>query len=66
MPAETERGCGYRKVGGLYLVGQGLSRTCDLLPLWLEPCPHCGFQIPRHEGFMWISKQYFLAAAKAH
>lgn len=67
MPAESERGCGYRKVGSLYLVGAGgMASVCDFLPLKLEPCPHCGFEIPRHEGFMWIAKQYFLAAARPH
>jgi len=66
MPAESERGCGYRKVGSLYLVGSGLSRSCDMIPLALEPCPHCGFEIPRHEGFMWLAKQYFVPPARNH
>lgn len=66
MPAESERGCGYRKVGSLYLVGSGMVRVCDFLPVALEPCPHCGFEIPRHEGFMWVSKQYFFPLAETH
>jgi hypothetical protein len=67
MPAESERGCGYRKVGSLYLVGSGgMPSVCDSLPMKLEPCPHCGFEIPRHEGFMWVSKQYFIPPARNH
>ena len=44
MAVEARRGCGYRKVGGLYLVGQGLTVPCDRLPLPIEPCPVCGEQ----------------------
>lgn len=41
MAIEKKRGCGYRKVGGLYLCGGGIPTTCDRLPLPLEPCPVC-------------------------
>ena len=41
MAVEKKRGCGYRKVGGLYLCGSGIPTTCDRLPLPLEPCPTC-------------------------
>lgn len=34
--------CGYRKIGGLYLVGSLLSRVCDRLPYKLLPCMTCG------------------------
>lgn len=37
-----ERGCGYRKTHGLYLVGGGIAHVCDRLPLVIEPCPCCG------------------------
>jgi len=42
MASESKRGCGYRKVGGLYMVGEYISVSCDRLPLRLEACPVCG------------------------
>jgi len=42
MAVEEKRGCGYRKVGGLYLVGGYISVPCDRLPYKLERCPTCG------------------------
>lgn len=42
MAVESRRGCGYRKVGGLYLCGGGIPFFCDRLPLAIEPCPICG------------------------
>lgn len=29
MACEPKRGCGYRKVGGIYLVGGGIGVPCD-------------------------------------
>lgn len=42
MGQEAERGCGFRRVGGMYLTGMGLSVPCDRLPLNIESCPTCG------------------------
>lgn len=42
MAVEEKRGCGYRVVGGMYLVGDGLAMGCDRLPLQLKSCPVCG------------------------
>jgi hypothetical protein len=42
MAVEERRGCGYRKVGGLYLVGGMMDAECDRLPLELTTCPVCG------------------------
>lgn len=43
MAVEGARGCGYRKVGGLYLVsGDGVATACDRLPLAIVPCECCG------------------------
>ena len=37
MAVEAARSCGYRKVGGLYLVGGGsIIRQCDRLPYKIE------------------------------
>ena len=42
MAIEPVRGCGYRKIGGLYLVGDFISVPCDRMPYPLETCPTCG------------------------
>lgn len=48
MAVELKRGCGYRKVGGLYLVGNYIPVACDRLPLEVGSCPVCG------SGVHWI------------
>lgn len=49
MAQEQKRGCGYRKVGGIYLVSDGLWADCDRLPLAVGCCPTChgGIKYPR-------------------
>ena len=42
MAIEAIRGCGYRKVGGFYLVGDFTFVPCDRLPVPLVCCPACG------------------------
>ena len=42
MAIEPRRGCGYRKVGGLYLVSGGVWASCDRLPIEIGACPVCG------------------------
>ena len=42
MAQEPERGCGFRKVNGLYLVGSYLAISCDRLPFPLKTCRTCG------------------------
>lgn len=65
--AESERGCGWRKVGGAYLVGEGLSFPCDALPLDLEPCGECGFEVPFSRGIQEIHLGYIASKVeKAH
>ena len=54
MAIEAERGCGFRKVGGLYLCGGGAGMTCDRLPYELVVCPVCGGGIKFTRGFTWI------------
>lgn len=55
MAVEPKRGCGYRKVGGLYLIGEGLGRSCGRLPLPLRVCPACGGGIKQSRGWTWIN-----------
>ncbi len=54
MAVEAARGCGYREVGGLYLVGAGSLASCDRLPYELELCPTCGNGVKFTRGFTWL------------
>lgn len=64
MAVEAKRGCGYRKVGGLYLVGEGLAAVCDRLPYELKVCPCCGAGIKQARGFTWLDAEQFLGTHK--
>ena len=54
MSVEAKRGCGFRKVGGLYLVSDGRGVICDRLPIPLEVCPTCGHGIKQSRGWTWV------------
>jgi hypothetical protein len=54
MAVEAKRGCGYRKIGGLYLVGGGIGVPCDRLPISLSICPCCGQGIKQSRGWTWV------------
>jgi hypothetical protein len=59
MAIEPERGCGFRKVGGLYLCGSGHGMACDRLPYELKVCPVCGNGVKFSRGFQWLNwKRY--------
>jgi len=49
---EQKRGCGFRKVGGTYLVGEYIPIPCDRLPYPLPICPvcHSGLKVGRGMG----------------
>jgi len=55
MAVEQIRGCGYRKVDGLYLCGSSLSATCDRMPFPLTVCPVCGQGIKVSRGFTQVN-----------
>lgn len=42
MAIEARRGCGFRKVGALYLIGGLLWNPCDRLHMPLDVCSACG------------------------
>jgi len=53
---ERERGCGFRKPGGLYLISGEIAATpCGKLPLVLDVCPTCGGGIKPTRGWTWVS-----------
>ncbi|MGQ9545955.1 MAG: hypothetical protein ACUVTR_02150 [Dehalococcoidia bacterium] len=52
---EVIRGCGYRRVGGLYLCGEYISVPCDRLPYPLDVCPVCGGGIRVSRAFTKIN-----------
>lgn len=54
MATEAARGCGYRKVGGLYLCGEGASMRCDRLPYKIENCPTCGSGLKFTRAWTWL------------
>lgn len=56
MAIEAKRGCGYRRVGGLYLVSGGLSERCHRLPLPLHVCPCCHAGIKPARGWTWVGR----------
>ena len=49
-------GCGWRKAGGMYMIGGDLMEPCGLLPIELEVCPCCGAGIKPARGWTWISR----------
>jgi len=59
MAVEAKRGCGYRKEGGLYLVGGGLSAPCDRMPYRLDRCKTCGGGIKFTRGHTWLEPDFF-------
>jgi hypothetical protein len=60
MAQEQRRGCGYRKVGGLYLCGGALGAPCCKLPLELHVCPICSGGIKQTRSWQWIDPRPWL------
>ena len=58
MAVEAKRGCGYRKIGGTYLVSDWQGHSCDRLPIPLRICPTCGggFRLSRSWTYINVSK----------
>ena len=54
MAIESKRGCGFRKIGGLYMVGGNAFVSCDRLPFELDVCPCCGEGIKQSRGWTWV------------
>lgn len=65
MAVEAKRGCGYRKVGGLYMVSGGLASPCGRLPIELHVCPTCNAGIKQTRAWQWIKPRALLANGAA-
>lgn len=48
--SKERRGCGFRKAGGLYLVGPPFGSVCDRLVFKLVPCDICGKKHEHNRG----------------
>jgi hypothetical protein len=58
MAVEAKRKCGYRKIGGTYIVADpGMWMPCCKLPIPLKICPCCGAGIKQARGWTWIDPQ---------
>lgn len=55
MAQEKERGCGFRVVGAMYLVGEFIPVECDRLPYPLDVCPVCGGGVKVSRAFTRIN-----------
>lgn len=53
ISVESERGCGFRQEGGLYLVGGRVMEECNKLPIPLDVCPTCKGGIKFSRGWTW-------------
>ncbi|MBA7599857.1 hypothetical protein ES703_06902 [subsurface metagenome] len=56
--SEPKRGCGFRQVGKLYLIGEGVGFKCPSLPLPFDECECCGYTPSFYRDFQWIRKAY--------
>lgn len=65
MAAEARRGCGFRKVGGLYLVCPAVGAFCGRLPLPLTICAACGVGIKQSRGWTWVNPATLLGDVAA-
>lgn len=62
---DFERGCGWRKPGGLYLIAGGPSESCGRLPLAIPPCPTCSAGLKPSRGWTWVDADHLFANAAA-
>jgi len=58
MPIEKRRSCGFRKIGKIYLVGEGIFAPCDRLPFVLKPCECCGHVPTQNRGVSRLHRKY--------
>jgi hypothetical protein len=56
---ETERGCGYRKSGGLYVCAGEPSMPCGNLPAPCDVCPTCRGGLKQSRSWTWFEPAPF-------
>jgi hypothetical protein len=61
---DKQRGCGWRKPGGLYLVSKGPLGSCGKLPIPLCTCPTCGTGVKPSRGWQWVDGDALTAPYK--
>lgn len=59
MATEPIRICGYRKVGGIYIIGPQPGEKCDRLPYPIHLYPVCNSGIKFSGGFQWIDWAHY-------
>lgn len=64
LRTDAKRGCGYRKPGGLYLIGVGLGQPCGKLPMPLDRCPCCGQGVKATRGWAWVDADALVIQAR--
>ena len=60
---EVVRGCGWRKVGGMYLMSDSPGRECGRLPIPCGTCPCCGRGMKQARGWTWVDGDEILRAS---
>lgn len=61
--SEGVRGCGWRKVGGMYLMSDSPGRECGRLPIPCGTCPCCGRGMKQARGWTWVDGDEILRAS---
>ena len=64
MAVEAERGCGFRRAGGIYLVSGGIGEPCERLPISTAKCPCCKRSpIEKMRSQQFVGAQYIFGMA---
>jgi hypothetical protein len=58
--SEARRGCGHRKIGGLYMVADGMAVACGRFPIPLTICPCCSGGIKQTRSWTWVNPSLLL------
>jgi len=58
---DSERGCGWRKPGGLYLITGTSFTGCERMPLKLDRCPTCDHGVKPSRGWTWVDADALFA-----
>lgn len=61
---DHKRGCGWRKAGGMYLMGSGDSFKCGRLPIPFGTCPCCGYGIRPSRQPTWVDADKIIYASE--